>query len=50
MLEGVECVGKIFLTGENDAEQVVAFNAFGVLSELCLDFLFGFFQAALLEE
>src|SRR5882762_1702576 len=50
VLEGVECVDKIFLAGEDDAEQVVAFNAFGILSELCLDFLFGFFQSALLEE
>jgi hypothetical protein len=50
VLEGVEGRVKVFFRDFNDPEQVVAFDAFGISGEFVLNFLFGFFRKALLEQ
>src|SRR6266403_6171404 len=50
MLESVQRLLIVLLAGVEDAEHVVAFDALRILLELLLDFLFGFFDAALAEK
>jgi len=42
--------GKILLGNADDAEEVVAFDAFGISGEFRLNLLRGFVEAALLEQ
>ncbi len=50
MPEGIGSVRKILFAGADDAQQVVALDAFGVLCELRLNLPLSFFGAALAEE
>ena len=50
VLERVEGAGKVLLGNADDAEEVEAFNAFGVFSQFGLNLLARFVEAALLEQ
>ena len=50
VLECVQRAGEVFLGNADDAEEVEAFDAFGILGEFGLNLLARFVEAALLEQ